>query len=176
VEDLVWVSPLWIPIVGIIGGITLAIVKSISWARVRELEVRERIAMIEKGLIPPPETNPRGFERAMEAVDRLEQRRQWYDDPYYSRWHEDAPGRHRRAGITLTFIGFGLIFMLGILAEPRVGVAVGGFLILLGIAFFINSLFERGDRPRNAPPWQPPHPPGSNPPFGPDTDPNRPRS
>jgi hypothetical protein len=176
VDDFMWISPLWIPIIAIVGGITLAIVKSISWARVRELEVRERIAMIEKGLIPPPETNPRGFERAMEVVDRMEQRRQWYDDPYYSRWHEGARARHRRAGVTLTFIGFGLIFMLGMLAEPRVGIAVGGFLILLGVAFFINSLFERSEPSRSAPSWQPPYPPSAPPPVPPNHDPNRPRS
>ena len=92
-EDFVWISPLWIPIVAIIGGITLAIVKSISGARVRELEVRERIAMIEKGLIPPPETDPRGFDRAMGVADRMERRDRF--EHRYERWSSRSPERHR---------------------------------------------------------------------------------
>ena len=36
----------------------------------RELEVRERIAMIERGLVPPPEVDPRGFDRAMDRYER----------------------------------------------------------------------------------------------------------
>jgi hypothetical protein len=157
VEDFVWISPLWIPIVAIIGGITLAIVKSVSWARVRELEVRERIAMIEKGLIPPPETDPRGFDRAMGAADfhrdRFEER--------YERWSSRSPERHRRAGVTLMGVGFGLMLMLGMLAEGTIGLGVGGFLVLLGLAFFINGVFERRDRiryPMSQPPGPPPPP------------------
>jgi hypothetical protein len=137
-----YISPIWIPIVAIVGGITVAIVKSISMARVRELEVRERIAMIEKGLIPPPESNPRGFERAMEVVDRLGRP---YDDDWYDRYaRRRGPERHRSAGITLMGIGFGVMFMLTLAAgEPQRGIGVGGFLIILGIAFFINGVLER---------------------------------
>jgi len=51
------------PIVAIIGAFTTAIVATLSRARVRELEIRERIAMIEKGLVPPPEVDPHGFDR-----------------------------------------------------------------------------------------------------------------
>ena len=45
-----------IPIVAIIGSFTYVIVLTLSRARVRELEMRERIAMIERGLVPPPES------------------------------------------------------------------------------------------------------------------------
>ena len=38
--------------------------------RMRELRIRERIAMIEKGLVPPPEVDPAGFDRAMGRYDR----------------------------------------------------------------------------------------------------------
>jgi hypothetical protein len=133
---------IWIPIVAIVGGITLAIVKSVSMARVRELEVRERIAMIEKGLIPPPESNPRGFERAMEVVDRLDRR---YDDDWYDRYaRRRSPERHRTAGITLMGVGFGVMFMLVVAAgEPQRAIGVGGFLVILGIAFLVNGLIER---------------------------------
>ena len=74
--------PFLIPIFGIIGSFTYVIVLTLSRARVRELEVRERIAMIERGLVPPPEVDPRGFDRAMDR---------------YERYRERSPGRHRRA-------------------------------------------------------------------------------
>ena len=48
VDEFLWISPLWIPIVAIVGGIALSIVKSVGWARVRELEVRERIAIMRR--------------------------------------------------------------------------------------------------------------------------------
>jgi len=49
-----------IPIVGILGGISVAITSIRAGARLRELRIRERIAMIEKGLVPAPEVDPVG--------------------------------------------------------------------------------------------------------------------
>jgi hypothetical protein len=176
VDDFAWVSPLWIPIVAIVGGITLAIVKSISVARVRELEVRERIAMIEKGLVPPPESNPRGFEKAMNAMEGNRQTR--WDDPYdryLYRRHRGAE-RHRSAGIMLTGIGFGLMLMLGLTTRnPGTGIGVGGFLVLLGLAFFINSILERRDVGPRGGGWPVPPPPTGSP-LPSDADTRQPRS
>jgi hypothetical protein len=121
--------PFMIPIVAIIGGITAGIVTTVMKARIRELEIRERIAMIERGLVPPPEVDPRGFERAMYRAER----RQW----------SAGAGRHRRVGITLLGVGFGLMMLIGVAGNsPQEGFGVGGFLVILGVAFFINSLFE----------------------------------
>ena len=121
--------PFLIPIVAIVGGITAGIVTTVMKARIRELEIRERIAMIERGLVPPPEVDPRGFERAMHRADRLQ-------------WSAGA-GRHRRLGITLLGVGFGLMMLIGVAGDsPQQGFGVGGFLVILGVAFFINSLFE----------------------------------
>jgi hypothetical protein len=69
-DDFPYLSPFLIPIVAIIGAFVTAIVATLSRARVRELEIRERIAMIEKGLVPPPEVDPHGFDRAMDRYDR----------------------------------------------------------------------------------------------------------
>ncbi len=69
-DDFPLAWPFLIPIIAIIGAFTTAIVATLSRARVRELEVRERIAMIERGLVPPPEVDPRGFDRAMDRYDR----------------------------------------------------------------------------------------------------------
>jgi hypothetical protein len=132
-----------IPITVIAGGIAYAIVKEQGSARIREIKVRERIAMIEKGLIPPPEADPRGFERAMSAVDRQE-RRDSHGEPQYRSRRRPRAARHRSGGIMLLGLGFGLMFMIGVGAgEPQLGIGIGGFLVLFGSALFVNSLFER---------------------------------
>jgi hypothetical protein len=119
-----------IPIVAIIGSFTYVIVLTLSRARVRELEVRERIAMIERGLVPAPEVDPRGFDRAMSRLERHEYRH--------------GSGRHQRAGVTLMGVGFGLMVLIGVAFEsPSAGFGVGGFLVIMGMAFFINSRFEQ---------------------------------
>lgn len=132
-EDFPYVWPFLIPIVAIIGSFTYVIVLTLSRARVRELEVRERIAMIERGLVPPPEVDPRGFDRAMDRYDRHRYR---------------STGRHRRAGVTLMGMGFGLMMLIGVAGgSMSSGIGVGGFLVILGLAFFINGLFEHHDEP-----------------------------
>ena len=150
-DDFRMAWPFLIPIVAIIGAFTTAIIATLARARVRELEIRERIAMIEKGLVPPPEVDPRGFDRAMDRYDRHPER---------------APARHRRAGVTLMGVGFGLMILIGFTSgEPSVAIGVGGFLVIMGLAFFINSLFDRsyegsvshGARP-SAGPASPPSP------------------
>jgi len=58
-------------------------------------------------------------------------------------WSASA-SRHRRAGIVLLGIGIGLFFMIAVAGEEtNVGIGVGGFVGVLGLAFLINSLFER---------------------------------
>ena len=123
---LAW--PFLIPIIAIVGAFTTAIVATLSRARVRELEIRERIAMIEKGLVPPPEVDPHGFDRAMDRYDRYSVR---------------APRRHRSAGVTLMGVGFGLMILITFAGEsPSTAFGVGGFLVVIGLAFFLNSRFD----------------------------------
>ncbi len=131
-EEIHWTIAM-LPIVSIIGAFTYAIVQSMHRARVRELEVRERIAMIEKGLVPPPEVDPRGFDRAMTRYDRVQ-------------WTTTA-ARHRRAGITLIGVGVGLMVLIGFSGSPDEGLAIGGCLCVLGVAFLVNSMFELRQQP-----------------------------
>jgi hypothetical protein len=140
-DDLRWIMAPMIGVITIIGAFTYAIVQSMHRTRIRELEIKERIAMIEKGLVPPPEVDPRGFDRAMSRYDRV-------------KWTTSA-GRHRRAGITLMGVGIGLMVLIGFTAGSDPGLAVGGFLCVLGVAFLVNSLFELRQ--------QPPTPPGNGP-------------
>jgi hypothetical protein len=149
----IWsLGPFLIPIVAIVGGILAGIVATVSRARVRELEIRERIAMIERGMVPPPETDPETFDRRMDSVQRLQ------------RGHV-AP-RHRSAGIILMSIGLGMYVLISFAGGlNREAVGVGGFIAILGLGFFVNSLFF-GHQP---PPPQmpaPPHDPQSRPGSG----------
>src|ERR1700732_3446342 len=99
-DDLQLAWPFLIPIVGTLCTFAFVIVLTLSKARVRELEVRERIALIERGLVPPPEVDPRAFDRAM--LHMAESRR------------HRSPCRHRRAGITLMGVGFGLMMLISV--------------------------------------------------------------
>ena len=143
-DDLQLAWPLLIPIVGTICTFAYIIVLTMSKARVRELEVRERIALIERGLVPPPEVDPRGFDRAMHVLER-------------NRYRYRSPGRHRRAGVTLMGVGFGLMMLIGVAGGAmNEGIGVGGFFVIMGLAFFINGLFDHpNDQYQPAPPRSP---------------------
>jgi hypothetical protein len=152
-DTLVW--PFLIPIVAIVGVFAVLIVRAVTQARVRELEVRERIAMIERGLVPPPEKDPQAFDRLMGTYDRHRDR---IDADRGSR---RTPGRYRTGGMTMIGIGFGLILLIGVAGgEMNQGLGVGGFLVVLGLAFFINSWLVGGragtDRYLPQPPIQAP--------------------
>jgi hypothetical protein len=119
-----------IPITAILGAFVFIIVRTLVKARVRELEIKERIAMIERGLVPAPEVDPRGFDRAMTRMEGPDS--------------GHGSGRHRRVGVTLIGVGFGLMLLIGVAGNSLAeGVGVGGFLVVIGMAFLINSLFER---------------------------------
>jgi Flp pilus assembly protein TadB len=151
--DWPYMSPFMIPIVAIIGGITVAIVSTIAKGRVRELEIRERIAMIERGMVPPPESDPAGFERSLRTVESVQYR------------HSGT--RHRSAGIVVMSVGFGLMLLIAFTSgEVNVGIGVGGFLVILGLGLFVVSLLGAPQpMPSNLPgpdrrPGNGPSPPG----------------
>jgi hypothetical protein len=141
----VWI--ILIPIVAIVGGCLVAITATMARARVREAEIRERIAMIERGLVPAPEVDPRGFERAMGRFERHRHNR---------------PIRFRRSGVVFMAIGLGLMMFIGVAGDSaREGVGVGGGFFIFGLAFFISSFFDDPVPPTQ---WEPSHPPPAFPP------------
>ncbi len=94
--DGIWSLGLFlIPIVAIAGGILAGIVATVSRGRVRELEIRERIAMIERGMVPPPESDPETFDRRMHSIQQIQR--------------EHVAPRHRSAGVVLIAIGLGMM-------------------------------------------------------------------
>ena len=123
-----------IPIVAIVSGLFIAFTSIVTRGKIRELEIRERIAMIERGMVPSPETDPRGFEQRMKDVDRVQ--------------HRHAGSRFRAGGIMVMSVGFGLMTLLWFVSQPREGIGIGGFLVMIGLGLFINSLFSEPPQSR----------------------------
>ncbi len=159
-----WNVMIWaiIPIIAVSGGIVSAIIAIVNKSRIRELEIRERIAMIERGLVPPPEVDPHGFDRAMDRLERAQLAG--------SLIVGTRPSRHRRSGIILMGVGFGLMILIGFSersGDVRDALGVGGFLVIVGLAFLISSYIESGaSQPLGGRPTAatPPAPPPSTPP------------
>lgn len=142
-----------IPMTAMLGAFVYLIVRTTARSRIRELEIRERIAMIERGLVPAPEVDPRGFERAMARHETVVMRK--------------APARSRSAGVIFMGMGAALMFLIGFAGgEPGVAIGVGGAIIIIGLAFVVNGMVSPGrDLPNleryapSSPPVPPPAPP-----------------
>ena len=110
--------------VSILAAVAVLWIAVYSRSRVREMEHRERLAMIERGLVPPPERDPAQFEQRLMPT-RISQKR----------------ARSRSAGVLM--IGFGLALMILITFTGggfEIGVGIGGAFAIVGAAFFVNSL------------------------------------
>ena len=138
-----------IPVVAIIAWASVVIFSMYQRSRRREMAHRERLAMIERGLVPPPETDPAGFERLM-GMDRD---------------YSDRRGNSVRGGLILIAVGIGVAMIIALSSgEFGVGVGVGSLLVLIGVALLLSSAWET----RAMPPGPPPVPPSG-------TDPTHPR-
>jgi hypothetical protein len=138
----------------IVAGVVLMIVAMQNRGRIREMEHRERLAMIERGVVPSPETDPAAFEAGVRfsEPDKDEVARQQ---------------RYRTAGVMLIGLGFGLMFVIGAAAgEPGVAIGIGGAWISLGAASLLNYWLmsrRRESEPRAhwSPPARRPEPPAN---------------
>ncbi len=103
--------------------------------RTKVLEFRhaERLAMIERGLVPSPE---------MSGVD--------VDPPGLP--HEAAVrGRSLSLGIIVVGFGCALMFLVGIAGgAPESGIGLGGAVAILGVAFIVRSVLVRQRFPEPA--------------------------
>jgi hypothetical protein len=111
---------------GILSGVAVIWMAMQSRRQLREMEHRERLAMIERGLLPAPELDPAGFERRLSGLRPVA-----------------SPGavRARSSGVIMISLGLAFMFLLAFAAgEPGVGVGVGGAFALVGAGFFVNSL------------------------------------
>lgn len=147
---------LLIPVTLLVGGFVLAALAMQRRTRLGELAYRERIAMIEKGLIPSPETDPARFEAVVGRSPGT---------PEVDRTALARARRRRDAGVILTGFGLGLgILMFGTVGDLGVAAGVGGGFAMLGAAFVVGGLLMIRDAEQTrapadtygAPPSQPP--------------------
>jgi hypothetical protein len=116
----------------ILAGMGLVALLVRGRQRLRELAIKERIALIEKGLVPSPELDPARFESF------VGQRR-----PV-----NKTAARFQSAGVMLMGLGGALALLLGAVSRlPAVGFGIGGGLAVLGMAMFINGALLSGDEP-----------------------------
>jgi hypothetical protein len=119
------------PIVVLVGGVGITILALRGRQRLKELAFQERIAMIEKGLVPSPESDPAGFESAMAR-----------------RAISPRALRYRSAGLVLTGMGMALMILLLFVmpaAVRGVAVGVGGAMTVLGLTILGNGLLLARD-------------------------------
>jgi hypothetical protein len=111
----------------VVGGVVLMIAAMYSRQKVREMAHRERLAMIERGLIPSPETDPARFDAATGLADGASA--------------SPRPGaRYRTIGIELIGLGVGLAFLIGLAGgSAEVGIGIGGAIAALGAASVVNA-------------------------------------
>lgn len=140
----------------VVSGLVVIISGLRHRMKLLELMHRERLAMIERGLTPPPETDPAAFDRGFRARRSM------------------AAGRMQTIGVLMTGFGLALAVLIGIAANaPDVGMGIGGAIAVLGVAFLVNAqVAGRNAPPVDIPPVPPPMPPtapsgDTTPPFAP---------
>ena len=122
----------------VFAGIAVLWMAMQSRRRFREMEHRERLALIERGLVPSPESDPLAFEQSLAG----------------SRTVATSPisGRMRSAGVILIGFGLALTVLIGFAAEtPRVAIGVGGAFVMIGLAFFVNATLVAQEDPSYPP-------------------------
>lgn len=144
----------------IIGSIVLVYMAISHRRAVREMEHQERLAMIQQGLMPPPERDPVAFEAAVTTRQPTNSRAEGW----------------RSGGVVLVGLGLALFLLISFTArDPQMGLGVGGAFAALGATLLFHSAqLSRYDSQRTrasmAPPpraYQPPgnpttpHPPDS---------------
>lgn len=124
-EDVVKIFAIFIPIITIVGAITLAIVRVFTQARVEELARRERIAAIERGVDP----------------DKLASLTGTTQDPYAL-----GNSRLRRAhglligSFILLGVGLGLSIIFHFVEPHENHWVIGVLPILVGLALLASSM------------------------------------
>jgi hypothetical protein len=114
----------------VLGGMVLIAVMLRGRQRIRELAIQQRIALIEKGLVPSPEADPAGFETFVGRRRPLNRR----------------AARYRSAGVFIMAFGCALFLLLCFTARiPEVAFGVGGGITVLGAAAFINGMLADDD-------------------------------
>lgn len=116
----------------LVGGFILAVIGFVFRQRLRELAIKERIAMIEKGLVPSPEIDQARFEMLVGL----------------QRPPNSKAERYRSAGVIIMGLGVAIILLLTFTAGvPRVAFGIGGGLAIVGLAAFLNGMMQTSREP-----------------------------
>jgi hypothetical protein len=116
----------------IISGVGLIAMMVRARQRLQELAIRERIALIERGLMPSPETDPARFEQLMRTRRQV----------------NPSGARYQSAGVLIMGLGAALAVLLSFAAHQiGVGLGLGGALAIVGLATFINGALIAADPP-----------------------------
>lgn len=131
----------------IVGATILLVVAMNNRRRLREMEHRERLAMIERGLVPAPEVDPAGFEAASGRAGGARQ-----------------ADRFRTSGVTLIGLGLALMILITLTGGgAEIGVGIGGAFAMLGGALLLNYVLLTRER-QPSPRWTAPRPKNVEPP------------
>jgi hypothetical protein len=106
----------------VLSGVFIVIMGLRQRSHQLEMLHRERMAMIERGMVPAPETVMTGGHRPVGA----------------------AGARSLSLGIVIVAAGLGLMTLIGVaFGEAEVGVGVGGAVAILGAAFIVRAQVVR---------------------------------
>lgn len=132
-----------VAVVLVLSAVALLMTAMNNRRRLREMQHRERIAMIEKGLIPSPEMDPGRFEAASGV-------------PGPSAPVNGRGERFRTAGVAMIGVGLALLMVISFTGGAvDVGIGVGGAWVMLGGAMLLNYfLISRRAHGRTTP-WPP---------------------
>lgn len=121
-EEVIFI--LILPLAVIIAGVVVLVAGLRHRAKMLELVHKERVAMIERGIVPP-ELGPGGYD-----TQRL----------------AHAAGTRSRSfslGIIVMGLGFAFMTLIGIAAQaPNEAIGIGGAIAILGAAFIVRSLLS----------------------------------
>jgi hypothetical protein len=126
-EGEIFVLSIVIPLATIVGGCMLIGLAIYRFTRLKELAMRERLALIEKGLVPSPEQDPARFEQILQGGTP-------------ARRAANRGMRMRTTGIILMGVGLGLAVLIAFAGDDvGSGIGVGGGIAIMGLAFLVSG-------------------------------------
>ena len=114
----------------ILGGVIVIVMAMHQRTRKIEMQHRERMAMIERGLAPSPETDPGPFEASQ---------------------GRRSMSRFTSLGIAIVGAGLSLMLLIGVAGGATdAGIGDGGAIVVRGAAFIVNGCLGSGWEPAPA--------------------------